>query len=185
MNKRLLAILGSAALLALPAVALADHGIGGHPEGATGATGTTGATGATGEQGSGRPSSPGEQGQQHGRSHRCTKPHTVAFQLHGVYANFDQGTGTLTLSNAKGNRFARTMISSGTASITVGSAKVNFSDLSDTVGNNGVGWDDVTTADKVVVHGRLQVTKHGCPSTGSPTQPTSQRIKVVGPAQHS
>ena len=188
MNTRFLAMSGVAAALALPAVAVADHGGLGRPDNVgspTGATGQDGATGDTGPQGPGRPDNPGSQGKQHGQGHsqRCARVHTQGFQLHGTYASFD-GT-TLMLTNAKGNKQARSLITNGSVSRAIGSAKVNFSGLTDTNNDSSVGWDDVTTADQVVVHGRATVTKHGCPTNSPSTPPQIQRVKVVAPDSSS
>jgi len=155
MSKRFLIAALGAASLAVPTAALADHG-----------------------QGTGKPDNPGSQGK--GQSHRCAKTHTVGFQLHGDYASFD-GT-TLTLTNAKGNKHARSVITNGSASIAIGTAKVSFAGLTDTNTDGLVGWDDATSADKVVVHGRVAKAKHGCPA-GDQTAPTIQRVKVVAPDQ--
>lgn len=192
MNARFLAMTGVAAALALPAVALAEHGSGapdnaGPPLGATGQDGATGQQGPSHDQGQsqGRPANQGSHDGQHGQgqSRRCARVHTQGFQLHGTYASFD-GT-TLTLSNAKGNKQARSFITNGSASVALGSAKVNFSGVTDTNSDGTVGWDDVTTADSVIVHGRATVTKHGCQPSGSPTAPQIQRVKVVVPEPSS
>jgi hypothetical protein len=158
MSKRFLIAALGAATLAVPTAALADHG-----------------------QGTGKPDNPGSQGK--GQSHRCAKTHTVGFQLHGDYASFDETTLTLTLTNAKGNKHARSVITNGSASIAIGTAKVSFAGLTDTNTDGLVGWDDATSADKVVVHGRVAKAKHGCPAAGGQTAPTIQRVKVVAPDQ--
>lgn len=156
MNSRFLSLTIAAAALAVPAGALADHGNGGPP------------------------SNPGSQGNNHGQSHRCAKAHTVGFQAHGTFASWD-GT-TLTLSNAKGNKHARSLISNGSLALAIGTAKVDFSGIKDANNDGSVGWDDVTTANKVIVHGRVAQTKHGCPAADLPA-PTIQRVKVVAPDQ--
>jgi hypothetical protein len=153
MNKSFLTMIVAAGALAVPAGALADHG---------------------------KPADPGSQSQGHGQSHRCAKVHTVGFQVHGTFVSFD-GT-TLTLSNAKGNKHARSLITNGSIALALGSATVNFSGVQDANNDSSVGWDDVTTADNVVVHGRAVQTKHGCPA-GDSTAPTIQRVKVVVPDQ--
>ena len=159
MHRPLTLTLSAAAALALPVTALAHgHGPGGHGGG-----------------NHGRPATPGAQG----LSHRCAKTHTVGFQLRGLFASYD-GT-TLTVSQARGNAHARPSITDGTAALAVGDARTSFGDVTDANNDGTVGWDDVTTLDRVIVHGRAAVTKHGCPA-GDQTAPVIQRIRVVVPA---
>jgi hypothetical protein len=157
MHRHITFTISAVAALALPMTALAHPG--GGPDGA---------------KQHGKPADPGAQG----RAHRCAKTHTVGFQLHGLFGSFD-GT-TLTLSSAKGNKHAQPAITNGTATVVVGSAQVNFGELTDANADGTVGWDDVTALDRVIVHGRAPHAKHGCPAADQPA-PTIQRIRVVAP----
>ncbi len=154
MNARIFAAAGIAAL-ALPAGALA------HP----------GKHGRSTRQG--RP----DHARTHDAAQRCAKAHTVAFGLRGTFGSWD-GT-TLTLTHVRANRHARPAVTDGAAAIAIGDAKVDFSRLQDANGDGTVGWDDVTSAERVVVHGRIARVRHGCPAPDAAAAPTIRRVKVV------
>lgn len=200
----LIAVAGTAAM-ALPAVALADHGHGngrghghdkGHHEsqgasgvvgaaeatdtgatGDTGPTGTTGDTGASGTTGATGPS--GETGptgdDAPAPSRRCAKVRMVGFQLHG---RLDSVAGTtVKLTAVKGSRNARSLIKDGSASIDVGDAKVSLTGVTDTNDDGKVDLADVTAGAKVIVHGRIAKPKRRCAASDKP--PVIRRVKVI------
>ena len=113
---------------------------------------------------------------EHGKQKRCSKVHSVGFQVKGTLAGYTADDVTLTVK--RGNKHARTYLGDGPATFTLAGAKVSFVGVTDANGDGKVGFEDVAEGDKVKVGGKLAKPKKRCEGE---SKLTVRRVKVVRP----